>query len=80
MSDSKEFLEYIIKYIVDKPDEVQITEQEGEQTVIYQVRVGKGDIGKILGKHGQHVDAIRTLISAVSAKGGKKRAILEIIE
>ena len=80
MSDSKEFLEYIIKHLVDKPDEVQITEQEGEQTVIYQVRVGKGDIGKVLGKHGQHVDAIRTLISAVSAKGGKKRAILEIIE
>jgi len=80
MSDSKEFLEYILKQIVDKPDEVQITEQEGEQTFIYQVRVGKGDMGKVIGKHGQNVDAIRTLISAVSAKAGKKRAILEIIE
>lgn len=80
MSDLKEFLEYLIKQIVDKPDEVQITEQEGEQTLIYQVRVGKGDFGKIIGKHGQNVDAIRTLISAASAKSGKKRAILEIIE
>ena len=80
MSDAKEFLEYLMKHIVDKPDEVQITEKEGEQTIIYQVRVGQGDMGKVLGKHGQNVDAIRTLISAASAKAGKKRAILEIIE
>lgn len=80
MSDPKEFLEYLIKQMVDKPDEVQITEQEGEQTFIYQVRIGKSDFGKVIGKHGQNVDAVRTLLSAVSAKSGKKRAILEIIE
>jgi len=80
MSDSKEFLAYLMKHLVDKPDEVQISVQEGEQTIIYQVQVEKGDFGKVIGKHGQNVDAIRILLSAVCTKGDKKRAVLEIIE
>jgi len=75
----KEFLENIVKPIVDKPDEVRITEVEGEAVCIYELRVGAGDYGKIIGKHGQNADAIRTILNAVAAKGGK-RAILEIIE
>ena len=75
----KEFLENIIKPIVDKPDEVRITEVEGEAVCIYELRVGAGDYGKIIGKHGQNANAIRTILNAVAAKGGK-RAILEIIE
>ena len=75
----KEFLENIVKPILDKPDEVRITEVEGEAVCIYELRVGAGDYGKIIGKHGQNADAIRTILNAVAAKGGK-RAIFEIIE
>ncbi len=75
----KEFLETIIKPIVDKPDEVIITEVEGDSVSIYELRVGTGDLGKVIGKHGKNAQAIRTLLNAVSAKAGK-RALLEIIE
>ena len=75
----KEFLENIVKPILDKPDEVRITEVEGEAVCIYELRVGAGDYGKIIGKHGQNANSIRILLSAAAGKVGK-RAILEIIE
>ena len=75
----KQFLENIVKPIVDKPNEVRITEIEGEAVCIYELRVGSGDYGKIIGKHGQNANAIRTILNAVSAKVGK-RAVLEILE
>jgi predicted RNA-binding protein YlqC (UPF0109 family) len=74
-----EFLENIIKPIVDKPDEVKITEIKGESVYIYELRVDAGDFGKVIGKQGQNAKAIRTLLSAVSGKGGI-RGVLEIIE
>ena len=80
MSDSKEFIEYIVKSVVDNPDEVRIKEISGEQAVIYELQVGKRDMGKVIGKHGRNVTAIRTLLRAVSAQAGKKRVTLEIIE
>tara|TARA_B100002052_G_scaffold130230_1_gene119481 strand:- start:18263 stop:18511 length:249 start_codon:yes stop_codon:yes gene_type:complete len=76
----KDLLEDIVKSIVDKPDEVSITITESENTQIYELRVGDGDVGKVIGKHGKNVGAIRTLLSAATAKEGGKRAILEIIE
>ena len=75
----KEFLENIIKPIVDKPDEVKINEIEGQAVCIYELQVGAGDYGKIIGKHGQNANAIRTILGAASAKLGK-RAVLEILE
>ena len=75
----KEFLEYIVKPIVDKPDEIKITEIDGEAVCIYELMVGEGDFGKVLGKHGKNVNALRTLLNAVASKSGK-RAILELIE
>jgi len=75
----KQFLEDLVKPIVEKPDEVRITEVQGEAVCIYELRVGAGDYGKIIGKHGQNANAIRTILSAVSAKVGK-RGILEIVE
>jgi predicted RNA-binding protein YlqC (UPF0109 family) len=75
----KEFLENIVKLIVDKPDEVRINEVEGETVCIYELRVGTGDYGKIIGKHGQNANAIRTILNAASAKAGK-RGVLEILE
>ena len=74
-----EFLENLIKPIVDKPDEVNITEIKGESVCIYELRVNARDFGKVIGKHGQNAKAIRTILSAVSGKGGK-RGVLEIIE
>jgi predicted RNA-binding protein YlqC (UPF0109 family) len=75
----KEFLEFIIKHLVDKPNEVQINEIDGERTVVYELRVGQGDMGKVIGKHGKTAKSIRTLLTAASAKAGK-RAVLEILE
>ena len=76
----KEFLEVMIKAIVDKPDDVDITLTESENTQIYELRLGDGDVGKVIGKKGKNVTAIRTLLSAATAKAGGKRSILEIIE
>jgi len=76
----KDLLIDMIKSIVDKPDEVDITLTESENTMIYELRLGDGDVGKVIGKKGRNVGAIRTLLTAASAKEGGKRSILEIIE
>ena len=76
----KELLEQLIKELVDKPDEVVVTEVETERMVIYELRVGDGDVGKIIGRHGRTATALRTIISAITAKRGGKRAMMEIIE
>ena len=76
----KELLEQLIKELVDKPDEVIVTELETERMVIYELRVGDGDVGKIIGRHGRTATALRTIISAITAKEGGKRAMMEIIE
>ena len=76
----QKLLETIVKAIVDKPDEVQININESENTIVYELTVGEGDLGKVIGKKGKNVNSIRTLLSASNAKEGGKRAILEIIE
>lgn len=75
----KEFIETIVKALVDHPESVTLAEVQGERTTVYELRVGPGDLGKVIGKHGQTAKSIRTLISAISAKKGK-RAVLEILE
>jgi predicted RNA-binding protein YlqC (UPF0109 family) len=75
----KEIVEYLVKLIVDKPEEVKITEKRGEQIIIFEVRANKQDFGKILGKQAKNIQAIRTLVNAISAKAGK-RSIIEIVE
>lgn len=75
----KELIEYIAKSLVDFPDKVNVTQIDGEKTVVYELRVGQGDLGKIIGKEGRTAKAIRTLITAASMKAGK-RAVLEILE
>ena len=76
----QKLLEDIVKSIVDKPDEVQVNVNESENTIVYELNVGEGDLGKVIGKKGKNVNSIRTLLSASNAKEGGKRAILEIIE
>jgi len=75
----KELVEYIAKSLVDNPDKVEVKEIAGEKSVIYELRVGEGDLGKVIGKEGRTAKAIRTLLTAASMKKGK-RAQLEIIE
>lgn len=75
----KEFIEYIVKNLVNKPDEVLINEIKGVKTVVFELKVGDGDMGMVIGKHGQTAKSIRMLLQAASAKLGK-RSILEILE
>lgn len=75
----KDFIGFIVKSLVDNPDEVTIKEVEGSRTTVYELRVGPGDLGKVIGKQGQTAKSIRTLLAAVSARQGK-RAVLEILE
>jgi hypothetical protein len=75
----KELIEYIAKLLVDNPEEVSVTEIEGEQTSVIELKVAKEDIGKVIGKQGRTARAMRTILSAASAKM-KKRSILEILE
>ena len=75
----KELIEYIAKALVDNPDQVQVKEVEGEKTTVFELRVGSGDLGKVIGKHGRTARSIRTLLNAAATKAGK-RAVLEILE
>jgi predicted RNA-binding protein YlqC (UPF0109 family) len=75
----KELIEYIVKALVDNPDKVAISEVCGEKSIIYELRVGEGDLGKVIGKEGRTAKAIRTIITAAAMKQGK-RAVLEIME
>jgi uncharacterized protein len=75
----RELIEYIAKALVDYPDEVKVSVVEGEVTSVIELRVAKSDLGKVIGKEGRTARAMRTLLTAASAKI-KKRAVLEIIE
>ena len=74
----KEIIETIARALVDEPDVVSVTEIGGAHTSILELKVAKSDIGKVIGKQGRTAGALRTILSAVSAKN-KKRAVLEII-
>ena len=75
----KELIAYIAKALVDKPEEVVVTEIEGEQTSVIELKVAKEDLGKVIGKQGQNAKAIRTILNAASARD-RRRSVLEIID
>jgi predicted RNA-binding protein YlqC (UPF0109 family) len=75
----KELITYIAGSLVDKPDQVQVTEVEGEQTTVLELRVAKEDLGKVIGRQGRTARAMRTILGAASSKA-KKRSVLEILE
>lgn len=76
----KEFIEFIVKQLVDNPDKVSVEETTpDEHTIELSLKVDQSDIGKVIGKQGRNVNAMRTLLTAVGAKG-KLRATLQIIE
>ncbi len=74
----KEFLEFVVKNLVDHPENVTIEYEEKENKHVFKLKVAEGDIGKVIGKRGQTASALRVLLKAISAKEGK-RAVLDII-
>lgn len=75
----KDLIEYVVKALVDNPDKVVVKEIAGEKSIIFELKVGEGDLGKVIGKEGRTAKAIRTIITAAAMKQGK-RTVLEIIE
>lgn len=75
----KELVELIAKSLVDNPDRVQVFQIDGEQSSIIELKVAPEDVGKVIGKQGRNVQAIRIILGAVGMKL-KKRFILELIE
>ncbi len=75
----KGLIEYIARSLVDNPDQVVVSEVEGEQTSVLELKVAKEDLGKVIGKQGRTARAMRTILGAASTKS-KKRAVLEILE
>ena len=75
----KDLLERIACALVDKPEEVAVTALEGSQATVLELKVAKEDLGKVIGKQGRTARAMRTILSAASAKI-KKRTVLEILE
>jgi predicted RNA-binding protein YlqC (UPF0109 family) len=75
----KELVEAIAKALVDYPDQVQVCAIEGEQAIVFELRVAPSDLGKIIGRQGRTAKAIRTILGAVGMKL-RKRFTLEILE
>ena len=75
----REMVEYIVKQIVDNPEEVKVEEIKTEKIILLEVSVAREDMGKVIGKGGRMATALRTLLGAAAAKL-KKRAMLEILE
>ena len=75
----KDLISEIVKALADQPDKVSVTEVEGSQTVVLELKVAKSDMGKVIGKQGRNAQAIRTILSAAAGKI-RKRYVLEIVE
>ena len=75
----KELVEFVVKSVVDAPDEVSVNVIEGEKSTILELKVAKEDVGKVIGKQGRIAKAIRTILSASATRDGK-RATLEILD
>ena len=75
----KELIDYIVKSLVDHPEDVRITEIDGERTIVFELRCHADDVGKVIGKSGKTVSAIRTLLNTAAAKQSR-RAMLEVVD
>jgi predicted RNA-binding protein YlqC (UPF0109 family) len=75
----KDLIEYIAKYLVDDPSQVQVNVIEGEKSNILELKVAENDIGKVIGKHGRIARAIRTVLQASTTRSGK-HTVLEILD
>ncbi len=75
----KELVEYVAKALVDNPDAVSVEAIEDEKTMTLRLKVAQTDLGRVIGKQGRNVKAMRTLLHALGAKSGR-RTNLEIVE
>jgi predicted RNA-binding protein YlqC (UPF0109 family) len=75
----KDLVIFMAQSLVDMPDQVEVTEMVGEQTTVFELKVAKEDLGKIIGKQGRTARSLRTILNAASTKL-RKRSVLEIIE
>ena len=75
----KELIEVMAKALVDVPEEVSVTENKGEHTSVFELRVARGDVGKVIGKEGRTAQSMRVILAAASAKL-RKRCVLEIVD
>ena len=75
----REFLEFIVKHLVDHPDQVALEQEDQENKVTFKLKVGQGEVGKVIGRNGRTAQAMRVLLAAVAAREGK-RAVLEILD
>ncbi|MDY0058360.1 MAG: KH domain-containing protein [Myxococcota bacterium] len=75
----KDLVTYVAQALVDHPEQVAVSELEGEQTSVFELRVAPEDLGKVIGKQGRTARALRTILSAASTKL-RKRSVLEILE
>lgn len=74
----KDLVEYIVKSLVDNPDEVEVNEIAGESAIVLELRVADSDTGRVIGRNGRVINSIRTLLQSLAAKEGK-RVNLEVI-
>ena len=74
----KELIEYLVRSLVDDPDQVDIQELEGAESTTYEIRVAPADLGKVIGKQGKIANALRTVAKAAAMRD-KKRVYLEIV-
>ena len=75
----QQFLEYVLRQLVEFPEDIILTHQETPRKIVFYLRLRRSDVGKVIGKHGQTIRAIRGLLSASAARNGQ-RAILQIVE
>jgi hypothetical protein len=75
----KELIETVVKALVDKPEEVTVSEITGHRTIVYELKVAKKDMGRVIGKKGNNINAIRELLSALAEKQ-QKRVTLSLLE
>ncbi len=75
----KELIIHVVKQLVDNPEKVKVKEVKGEQNIILELSTAKEDIGRVIGKQGRTIKALRTLLNAVSVKTGH-RVTIEVIK
>ena len=75
----QEFLDYVLRQLIDYPDEMVLTKVEGNRRTTFKLRLRQSDVGKVIGKHGHTIVAIRNVLNAAAARQGEK-ALLEIVE
>ncbi|MDO8691798.1 MAG: KH domain-containing protein [Dehalococcoidia bacterium] len=74
----KELVEFVARSVVDDPESVRVSETDGEKTIVLELRVAEGDMGKVIGKEGRVAEAVRTLLKVAAARQGK-RVVLQIV-